>query len=82
MPSELGAGQEEFLLEFVLRPASKESRPADLVAGEAAVLGSCRGARPSEGTDTWHMNGLGGRRRLRVCPVRRGACRDKRQAFP
>jgi len=28
-------------------------RPADLVAGEAAVLGSCRGVRPIEGTDTW-----------------------------
>ena len=25
---------------------------ADLVAGEAAVLGSCQGARPIEGTDT------------------------------
>src|SRR5207245_8185641 len=31
---------------------------ADLVGGEAAVLGSCQGACPNEGTDTLAQNGL------------------------
>ena len=42
---------------------------ADLVAGEAAVLGSCRGARPSEGSGTLALNGLRGRIRLAMDPV-------------
>ena len=51
------------------RHETKENGLADLVAGGAAVLGSCQGARPIEGTDTWHVNGLRGRIRLRVDPV-------------
>src|SRR5712691_11257060 len=46
------------------RHETKESARANLVAGGAAVLGSCQGARPVEGTDTWHLNGLRGRIRL------------------
>ena len=50
------------------RHEAKESR-ADLVAGGAAVLGSCQGARPIEGTGTWHVNGDLRWVRLCVSPV-------------
>src|SRR5438046_3471756 len=39
------------------RHETKESGRANLVAGGAAVLGSCQGARPVEGTGTLAMNG-------------------------
>ena len=51
------------------RHETKESGRANLVAGGAAVLGSCQGARPIEGADTWHVNGDLRRVRLCVSPV-------------
>jgi hypothetical protein len=51
------------------RHETKESGRANLVAGGAAVLGSCQGARPVEGTDTLAMNGDLGRLRLPMNPV-------------
>src|SRR3979411_2258938 len=38
------------------RHETKESGRANLVAGGAAVLGPCQGARPVERTHTWPLN--------------------------
>jgi hypothetical protein len=59
----------------------EESGLADLVAGEAVVLGSCQGARPIDGTDTWHLNGKLGRFGLSMNPVLRRASRYERLAL-
>ena len=40
------------------RHETKENGRANLVAGGAAVLGSCQGARPVEGTDILALTGI------------------------